>query len=48
MVVAQDEATSEFFGMPGAAIRAGGVDRVLPLGEIARTLELLVEAGSVV
>jgi len=47
-VIAQNEATSEFFGMPGAAIRAGGVDRVLPLGEIARALELLVEAGSVV
>jgi two-component system, chemotaxis family, protein-glutamate methylesterase/glutaminase len=33
-VVAQDEATSEHFGMPGAAILAGGVDAVLSLQEI--------------
>jgi two-component system, chemotaxis family, protein-glutamate methylesterase/glutaminase len=33
-VVAQDEATSEHFGMPGAAILAGAVDEVLPLEEI--------------
>lgn len=30
-VVAQDEATSQHFGMPGAAILAGGVDAVLSL-----------------
>lgn len=34
-VLAQDEATSEYFGMPGAAILAGGVDDVLPLDGIA-------------
>ena len=34
-VLAQNEATSEYFGMPGAAILAGGVDEVLPLDEIA-------------
>lgn len=33
-VLAQDEATSEHFGMPGAAILAGGVDAVLSLDEI--------------
>jgi two-component system chemotaxis response regulator CheB len=34
-VLAQDEASSEFFGMPGAAIGTGAVDRVLPLESIA-------------
>lgn len=37
-VLAQDEATSEHFGMPGAAILAGGVDAVLPVNEIARAV----------
>jgi len=34
-VVAQDEATSEHFGMPGAAILTGAVDEVLALDRIA-------------
>jgi two-component system chemotaxis response regulator CheB len=34
-VLAQNEATSQYFGMPGAAILAGGVDEVLPLDAIA-------------
>lgn len=37
-VLAQDEATSEHFGMPGAAILAGGVDEVLPVDWIARAV----------
>src|SRR5205823_13414390 len=37
-VIAQDEATSDFFGMPGAAISTGKVDRVLALEEIAPAL----------
>ncbi len=41
-VVAQDKTTSEFFGMPGAAIQTGSVDFVLPLGEIASALVTLV------
>ena len=42
IVIVQDEATSEFFGMPGAAIQAGEVDRILPLEEIAPVLESLI------
>lgn len=33
--LAQDAATSTIHGMPRAAVAAGGVDRVLPLGEMA-------------
>jgi len=38
MVIAQDEETSEFFGMPSAAIATGAVDFVMPLGEISGLL----------
>jgi two-component system chemotaxis response regulator CheB len=41
-VIVQDEATSEFFGMPGAAIDAGHVDLILPLDQIAPSLEKLI------
>jgi len=41
-VIAQDEVSSEFFGMPGAAIGTGNVDFVLPLAEIASALRTLV------
>ena len=34
-VIAQDEASSVVWGMPGSAVAAGLVDAVLPLGEIA-------------
>jgi two-component system chemotaxis response regulator CheB len=45
-VIAQDEATSEFFGMPGAAIRTGDVDLVLPLDGIPPALVSLVTTGA--
>jgi two-component system chemotaxis response regulator CheB len=41
-VVAQDQASAEFSGMPGAAIRSGNSDFVLPLDEIAPALVTLV------
>jgi two-component system chemotaxis response regulator CheB len=44
-VIAQDEKTSEFFGMPGAAIQTGHVDAVLPLADIPAALIRLVGKG---
>jgi two-component system chemotaxis response regulator CheB len=41
-VIVQDEATSEFFGMPGAAIRTGSADFVLSIDEIPGALVTLV------
>jgi two-component system chemotaxis response regulator CheB len=37
-VIAQDEASSEFFAMPHAAIRTGDVDFILPLDQIGPKL----------
>jgi two-component system chemotaxis response regulator CheB len=41
-VIAQDEATSEFFGMPGAAHQTGATDFTLALDEIPLALVALV------
>ena len=41
-VIAQDEATSVVWGMPGSVVRAGLADEVLPLGDIAAAVQALV------
>ena len=46
-VIAQDEKTAEFSGMPEAAIRTGSVDFVLPLEEIPAALVTLVAKGEI-
>ena len=45
-VVGQDEASSVVYGMPRAAFVAGLVDRVVSLGEVARTLCELTGAAA--
>jgi two-component system, chemotaxis family, protein-glutamate methylesterase/glutaminase len=47
IVVAQDEGSSEFFGMPSAAIKTGTVDYVLALDEIGPKLVTLLAAEAV-
>lgn len=42
-VLAQDRGTSVNFGMPGAAVRAGGVTEVLPLPAIGPRLVQLID-----
>jgi two-component system chemotaxis response regulator CheB len=46
LVLAQDEASCVVFGMPAAAIRAGGVDRVLPLEGLKQVLTRLGEKAA--
>lgn len=45
-VLCQDQESSEFFGMPGAAVATGSVDFVLPLGEIAAALVSLADSAA--
>jgi two-component system chemotaxis response regulator CheB len=45
-VIAQDEKTSELFGMPGSAIQTGIVDFILPLKEVGSALVALVVKDS--
>lgn len=41
-VVAQDQATSVVWGMPGAVTQAGHADEVLPLGQVAEAITRLL------
>lgn len=43
---AQDEKTSVVWGMPGEAVKHGGVDEVIPLTQVAHKLCTLVRKGS--
>ncbi len=43
--IAQDEATSVVWGMPGEAVAHGGVDEILPLGEIPGRLLARLQTG---
>jgi two-component system chemotaxis response regulator CheB len=43
--VAQDEASCVVFGMPKEAIRLGGVDKVVSLSDIPRTLTNFLVSG---
>ena len=45
VVIVQDELSSEFFGMPGAAIDTGDVDHILPLDQIAAALTRLISVA---
>jgi len=45
-VIVQDEASSQFTGMPHAAIRTGCVDHVVPLSDIAGLLDRVVRLGA--
>lgn len=45
LVIAQDEASSVVWGMPGSAVEAGLVDMILPLEQIANTLKAMRTAG---
>ena len=44
-VIAQDEKTAQFYGMPAAAVQTGCVDFILPLDEIPSALLSLVAPG---
>lgn len=45
MVISQNQETSQHFGMPSSAIDTGIVDLILPLSDIAPTLNQLVQEG---
>ena len=44
--LAQDEASSVVWGMPGEAVKHGGVDEIVSLSQVARRICALVQQGS--
>ncbi len=46
-VIAQDEATSVVWGMPGSIVKAGGANKVLPLEVIANEIMMVVKSRPV-
>jgi two-component system chemotaxis response regulator CheB len=44
-IIAQSKDSSEYFGMPGAAIKTGMVDYILPLKMISQILISLIKTG---
>ena len=46
-VIAQSEASAQFFGMPSAAIETGSVDFVLSLDEMPHAIDALLDAEEV-
>jgi chemotaxis response regulator CheB len=47
-VIAQDQASSEHWDMPGSAVKSGAVDYVLPLVDIGPVLDAVVHGRAVV
>jgi two-component system chemotaxis response regulator CheB len=45
LTIAQDEKTSVVWGMPREAVKLDAAERVLPLGDIGRTVAVLARAG---
>jgi two-component system chemotaxis response regulator CheB len=45
--IAQDEFSSVVWGMPGAAVKLGAVDEVVPINRVAAAVMRLVEAAGV-
>jgi two-component system, chemotaxis family, protein-glutamate methylesterase/glutaminase len=41
--LAQDEKTNVVWGMPGQAVKLGGVDKIIPLAEVATAVLTLAE-----
>jgi len=46
LTIAQDESSSVVWGMPGAAVALGAVQRVLPIEQIAAGLATIDDVGA--